>query len=298
MKVLRNLLIVILTVTLTLGFVYVIWNYLLPNSLQSRVKNAFGIMEDSGITGEEYEFNTELYPYFNCLSDDGKKLYAQVYANALARRTTFVPVVNVTTSEVENVVKLVYYDHPELFWMDSGYSYKYIENDICVQIILKFNETSENFDESKRLFEEKANTIIEEANKFSSDYEKEQYVYMAIINCTEYDDSASVHQSPYSALVNGKSVCAGYARAFQYIMLKLGIPTYYCAGMTEGHAWNIVKLENGYYNVDLTWADKNEEFDRYLNRTDDSLGYSHRRSGYSVLLPKCNSKKYINIDEQ
>ena len=58
-------------------------------------------------------------------------------------------------------------------------------------------------------------------------------------------------QSAYSALVQGRSVCAGYARAFQYICQRLGIPAYYCAGSSgEDHAWNIVKLGDGFYNVD------------------------------------------------
>lgn len=297
MRFLKNFLMVVLTIAITCGILFVVWRFIIPENIVEQVKSAFGILEDSGISGEGLTFDTEMYPYYDCLSEDGKRLYAQVYANALAEKTTFVPIVDITTTEVENVVKLVYYDHPELFWMDSGYSYKYVENNICVQITLKFNETAENLEESRKVFEEKAFYIMEEASKFSSDYEKEQYVYMALINMTEYDKEASIHQSPYSALVNGKSVCAGYARAFQYIMLELGIPTYYCAGMTEGHAWNIVKLEKGYYNVDLTMADQNGDYDRYLNRTDESLGYSHRRSGYSVLLPKCNAKTYVTDKE-
>ena len=69
-----------------------------------------------------------------------------------------------------------------------------------------------------------------------------------------YDLSAEMSQSAYSALVNGRTVCAGYARAFQYIMQRLGIPCYYCTGYAgESHAWNIVGMEDGYYNVDVTW---------------------------------------------
>lgn len=275
----------------------VLWISVVPKEIQKEFKEALGVLEDSKITGENETFDTDFYPYYQSLSTEGQSLYAQVYANARAGKTTFAPVVDVSIAEVENVVKLVYYDHPELFWMDSGYSYKYNEKEICVQITLKFNETANDLDGAKKKFDEAAGKIIEEAKGLSSDYEKERHVYMSIIQMTEYDSNASMHQSPYSALVNGESVCAGYARAFQYIMIELGIPTYYCAGMVDGHAWNIVKLENGYYNVDLTMADKDGMYDTFLNRTDDSLGYSHRRSGYSVLLPKCTAKKYIQSEE-
>ena len=47
-------------------------------------------------------------------------------------------------------------------------------------------------------------------------------------------------------------MCAGYARAFQYIMTNLEIPTFYVTGYSNGeHAWNIVNLSDGCYNVDL-----------------------------------------------
>ena len=173
-----------------------------------------------------------------------------------------------------------------------------MDDNKCVHITLQFNETYQDINSSKNKFEQKTIEIINGASKLSTDYEKEKYVYDAIIDATEYDIDASVNQSPYSALVNGKSVCAGYARAFQYIMIRLGVPTYYCAGMSKGHAWNIVKLENGYYHVDLTWDEENNSSYEYFNRTDDSLGRGHNRSGYSVLLPKCKATKYVMSDNE
>lgn len=297
-KFLKKLLLIIIIIGITCAGIYAVWSLILPETWLSEVKYAFGIYEDSGITGEEYtNFDTTYYPYYGFLSDDGKKLYGQVYANAIELQTTFIPIVTLTVSEVENVVKAVFHDHPELFWMDSGFSYQYTQDNVCVQIVLKFNETYHDIETCKEQFEKKAAEIIEPAQVLESDYLKEKYVYQAILDATKYNDEASVNQSAYSALVNGKTVCAGYARAFQYIMTELGIPTYYCTGMTEGHAWNIVKLENGYYNVDLTSADNNNAGQLYLNRTDASLGASHKRSGYSVLLPKCSATKYYKIEE-
>ena len=293
LKFLKNTIIILLVIGIILGGSYVIWTLIMPDNWESKLQTALDTPKDSGITGEAYDdFDVTYYPYYNFLSTEGKRLYGQVYANALAYETSFVPVVELSVSEVSNVVKTVFHDHPELFWMDSGFTYKYTKDNICTHIVLQFNETVGYIEKAQKEFHEKANSIIDGASMLSSDYEKEKYVYNAIIAIAEYDEQATVNQSPYSALVNGKSVCAGYARAFQYIMIELGIPTYYCAGMSEGHAWNIVKLENGYYNVDLTWDDEKGTEKTYFNRTDDSLGRSHNRSGYSVLLPKCNATQY------
>ena len=278
---------------------FAIYRYVIPQEVIQQIKSAFmnvkndmGFYEDSGITGEKYTFDTTYYPYYGYLSDDAKAMYQQIYANALELETSFVPTVELTVNEVVNVINAVYHDHPELFWMESGYTYKYTEDNICVHVILNFNQTADYIEEAKAQFESKANEIIAGASVLAGDYEKEKYVYQALIACVEYDENAEFHQSPYSALVYGKSVCAGYARAFQYIMLELGVPTYYCTGETQGHAWNIIKLDGGYYNVDVSRADTKSSPERYFNRTDEDLRGTHKRSGYSTILPKCRAKTY------
>ena len=303
MRVLKGIVKTLVLLVVVVGSLFAIYRYVIPQEVSQQIKNSFmnvknnmGFYEDSGITGEEYTFDTTYYPYYGYLSDDAKVLYKQVYANALALETSFVPVVELTVSEVVNVINAVYHDHPELFWMESGYTYKYTEANICVHVNLSFNETANQIEEAKAQFEERANAIIDVASALDSDYEKEKYVYKALMECVEYDENADLHQSPYSALVYGKSVCAGYARAFQYIMLELGVPTYYCTGETQGHAWNIIKLDGGYYNVDVSRADTKSSPKQYFNRTDEDLRGTHKRSGYSTILPKCRAKTYEGMD--
>lgn len=304
MKLIKGMLKTALVIGIVVSGLYAVYHYILPlNWIQyiegtlANVKNDMGIYEDSGITGEEYTFDTTYYPYYGYLSDDAKVLYKQIYANALALETSFVPITSLTISEVINVINAVYHDHPELFWMESGYTYKYTEDNICVHVNLNFNETANHIEKAKEQFEGKANEIIEGASALVEDYEKEKYVYLALIDRVEYDENAEIHQSPYSALVYGKSVCAGYARAFQYIMLELGVPTYYCTGETQGHAWNIVKLDGGYYNVDVSRADTKLSPEQYFNRTDEELRGTHKRSGYSTILPKCRAKTYEGMKD-
>ena len=55
-----------------------------------------------------------------------------------------------------------------------------------------------------------------------------------------------------------RSVCAGYSRAVQYLLGRLGIETIYVVGTVEGqgaHAWNIVNCDGKYYQLDVTFAD-------------------------------------------
>ncbi len=254
------------------------------------------LLKNSGITGENYSFDITYYPYYEMLSPDEQILYKQIYANINELSTTFVPNVTLKTDAVNKIIEAIFNDHPELFWLNTNYSYKYTKNGNCVQIILSFNETIDNFEVSKNLFESEAQKIIDKTENLRTNYEKEKYVHDILIEQIDYDTNASMNQSAFSALVNKKTVCAGYARAFQYIMIKLGIPTYYVTGSAgEEHAWNIVYLSDGYYNVDLTWDDTNSSY-VYFNVNDSILLNTHKRNGLSINLPSCNAMAYSNLE--
>ncbi len=254
-------------------------------------------LEDSGITGKDYSFDTEYCPYYNYLTIEGQILYKQIYANMEHLANTFVPTINITKEEVKMVMEAVYNDHPELFWINTSYSYKYIQDDIVVQITLSYNEAAKDIEASKLKWENSTNKIIEGAKKYNTDYEKELYVHNEILKLVHYNPNAPMNQSAYSALVNGETVCAGYARAFQYIMIKLQIPTYYVTGYSnQEHAWNIIKLDGEYYNVDLTWNDTSNNSYQFFNLSDNEFKRTHIRNSLSMKLPTCKGTKYKYVN--
>lgn len=253
-------------------------------------------LEDSKITGEEYVNDNNFYPYYTMISSKERKIYQQIYQNIIEYKTTFVPIVSINKEELEKSITAVYNDHPEIFWTDLNYSYKYIKNGEVVQVILKFNSTFKEIENSRSIFEQEANRIISEAEIISSDYEKEKYVHDSLLKMIDYRKNSYLNQSAYSALVNHKTVCAGYSKAFQYIMINLGIPTYYVSGTAgEDHSWNIVKLSDGYYNVDLTWDDTSNISYNYFNMPDDIFSTTHTRTELSVNLPACNAYQFKGI---
>ena len=252
-------------------------------------------LEGSKLTGENYGFDTKYYPYFGMLNDNEKKLYKQIYANANEIVETFLPVVNISVDEVKNTFEALYNDHPELFWLNTSYSYKYTESKKCVQVILNYNDTAKDIKKSTKIFNEKVDSIINNAKKYKTNYEREKYVHDYLVKNIKYDKNAKMNQSAYSALINKKTICAGYARAFQYIMIKLEIPTYYVVGVSNvNHAWNMVLLDDGYYNVDLTWDNSDLNRYKYFNKTDKDFSKTHTRTGLSLNLPECNATKYRN----
>lgn len=253
---------------------------------------------DTGYTGDGLTFDTVYYPYYAMLDEKGQHVYRQIYANAAKLYSAFSPVEPVTAGELKNIFSAVVNDHPELFWLETAYAGKYIRSGQCVEMDLKFNRTVQNLESAKDDFTENVNQIVAEAQNLSGNYEKEKFVHDALLDRVSYRLEAEMNQSAYSALVNGQTVCAGYARAFQYILQQLGIPCYYCTGYAgESHAWNIVALDDGYYNVDTTWDDTGNGTYDYFNKTDTDYAGNHIRQELSVYLPSCNGQAYRDLEE-
>ena len=109
-----------------------------------------------------------------------------------------------------------------------------------------------------------------------TDYQKIKAIYDYICsNITYdydnlYDDSYTVTHSSYAALINKKAVCQGYASLFYRLALEAGIDARVISGDSGGpHAWNIVKIEGSYYNLDSTWDAGNTEYEYFLKNAKD-----------------------------
>ncbi len=242
--------------------------------------------------------NEIFYPYYEMLTPTEQQAYDVILKSASELKKDIPLQQKLTVQQMEHTVSAVLFDHPELFWLESEYSYTYDNEKMVSEVTLHFNETADYITAAKQRFNAKVQDITSQARMLDTDLERELFVHDRLVQTIEYDKNASLHQSAYSALVFGNSVCAGYARAFQLIMQQLGIPCYYCAGYAnEDHAWNIIKLGDNYYNVDISWNDTagstdDEIYYDYFNISDERIGYDHERNGLSQELPECKSDEF------
>lgn len=109
-----------------------------------------------------------------------------------------------------------------------------------------------------------------------TDYQKVKAVYDYMIQNIVYDEAHlndetyTLQFTAYAALVNKTAVCQGYATLLYRLMLEMGIDCRIIAGETEngGHAWNIVKLGDVYYNLDATWDAGYDDYAYFLRNSD------------------------------
>ena len=97
--------------------------------------------------------------------------------------------------------------------------------------------------------------------------------------CADDATLASAIRTPYGALINGKAVCEGYARAFKVLMDTQNIPCVEVVGYVysdsnnfEPHAWNYVSLDGKWYLVDCTYNDGTSDKEQYLLRGAENAG--------------------------
>jgi len=150
-----------------------------------------------------------------------------------------------------------------------------------------------------------------------SDYEVALLAHENIIKLIDYDSigldiqekDSERHNKPdnlrsiYGVFVEEKAVCAGYARAYQYLLNRLGIECAYVKGQCldgEWHAWNIVRLEGDYYYVDVTFDDRSNTDERKNSKAGVSYDYfcittaellKSRNISKADLYPVCTATK-------
>lgn len=196
--------------------------------------------------------------YYSRLSDADKLTYDTILEAVLACKKATLPAESVDS--LERVFSCVMNDHPEIFYI-YGYSCtkEYLGDDLQrVYLEGTKNMEPDEIERRKEAIEKKTDAILAEMSDITDPYEILKYIYRYIIDHTEYDLHSVDNQNICSVLLNGSSVCQGYAKTFQYLLQKKGIQTALIQGTVTGggnHAWNMVLLNGEYYYVDVTWGD-------------------------------------------
>ncbi len=229
----------------------------------------------------------------------------------------------------QSAIEAYTYDNPDVFYLSPNKMYLNIETttkgqnktyNVYINNGEEANYLNEEFSNKQdiNLALEKIETIRKQIihNKTGNDYEDIKMVHDYLVENIEYDTSLQEKNiyNIYGALINGKCVCEGYARAFKYLLDGLGIESTMVigkginsSGQSENHAWNYVKLENNWYAVDCTWDDPviigggyigNSSKYRYFLKGKEDMEKDHTtlgnftQGGKEFEYPTLNNKSY------
>lgn len=167
-----------------------------------------------------------------------------------------IPYETTEPSKIKLLVSGTLNEHPDLYYVGNGFSYSHTAAKI-ISLNIAYNTTL-----NASAWQNGANEALAAVNESMSDLQKAiaLHDYLAV-NC-EYDkenlDANSLPQevfTTYGVFVNRSAVCQGYALAYKYLLNQVGIECHMVTSDAMNHAWNLIKLDGQYYQVDVTWDD-------------------------------------------
>ena len=141
--------------------------------------------------------------------------------------------------------------------------------------------------------------------KYSNEDDKAIFVAVQITKYMRYDDSKFFDSCLENALIHKIGVCIDFSIAYFKILTEFGIRCKVITGLSGSrnysvvdimdHAWNQVRLNNKWYNIDLTWYSTGKTIEYFL--VDDVKFKKNNRHQYesSIPLEKCNENYDINL---
>lgn len=256
----------------------------------------------------EYEGHWE----YQLLSAEEKRFYGSLYtavADTSATETyitytdennqavekygvrVYMPDILLTKEDITQVYEAFFADNPQFFYLDRTYSMEgkptLDGNTLYNALILQYLFSAEQRELAQSQLQTVLNSILADKPVSQDDYEIELYLHDQLTARCTYDTTAAEQDtivspnaySAYGALVEGKAVCEGYAKAMQLLLQKSDIPTTLVTGKaienSESHMWNLVTINGENYHLDPTWNDNNDNQQHtFFNLTTEMVGLS------------------------
>ena len=161
-------------------------------------------------------------------------------------------------------------------------------------------------DREKEVLDLASGVLEEIVTDGMSDYEKELAVYRWMTTKLRNDtglltvipSSGADSDNPYGVLKYHNAVCVGYATTFRLLMQMLNIDCMVVHNSERLHSWNLVKLEDQWYHVDIYMdADTGNYANFNLNDTMASRGHDWDRSFFPAAVGVRYNYSYQNRTE-
>lgn len=211
-------------------------------------------------------------------------------------------------NQVQDIYLKVLYDNPLFFYVNQrvvkiGAAYD--------QFILlpEYLYTASEITALTKDIRSKVNKVAIKGNRFADNtFRLEKYLHDCVVKSVAYDyeslkqtDCFNAH-SIVGAFLDNKAVCEGISKAFKLLCNEFGIKCIVVLGKAnvEGnfnkesyHAWNLVKIGDESYHVDVTWDNLYDKDIRhisydYFNVTTKDILLDHQLMGE---LPLCTSTR-------
>lgn len=240
-------------------------------SHRAEISEAIDDLFDSGNVVRWQEISCEksnlgsLYKnHFTGLNEQQKKAYNHILDELYGAEYEFPAMIQIpllSGDELTEIIMALKYDNPTL--MCLGRDSTLVTSDGLCYIQPGYTMTPAVQRTKINTLKQKCQQILSAMPQGADEFKKELFIHDYIVNNCTYDfEVAESSSTPYSCLVESFSACEGYSKAVKLLCEMAGIECYTVSGdavnyngETEGHMWNIVKIDDEYYHLDVTWDD-------------------------------------------
>ncbi len=208
----------------------------------------------------------------------------------------------ITWDEFQTVLYTYIRDYPQHFWLGNSYSYRQNSSGKITAFIPSYVLSGAALTTARQQFDTAVKEVLDHITNDMTESQIEKYIHDYLAEKISYTGGRTHSHNAYGALVEGKSVCEGYAESFQYLLYQAGILCVtvtgdaYSTGSTtpEAHAWSLVNIDDEFYYVDLTWNDQDlaVPFYAYYNVTTADMERDHILDERPYDFPLCTATKH------
>lgn len=198
--------------------------------------------------------------YYDKLDAKGKAAYDAIVEGVTGFSTTIYTGISGDAVAIFDAIRAVTFDRQDLFQLHSSKEWTVYDDG---RFTLTYAMTQKEYEEKRDAIMLSLIPLDRELMSCSSVFERVQAIHDYVISHCSYSFGTDDIRNLYGCLVDGRCVCEGYARTFQYVCSLYGIDVICVSGdgdngsgKPEGHMWNYVRMNDGkWYCMDVTWDD-------------------------------------------
>ncbi len=278
-------------------------------AFQNGICTACGVLENGSVGSEHLDLYNQSYGYeylgtmingrarqrfYEKIDDIIRKFHTDPSMNAVRKSDRYDPVAStlkysdfgLTLEDALEVWKTYRDDNPLYYWMSTTVVYDDISETISLLVYEEYAYGGQRIETNKSLYRGIAAYLSAIPAK-ASDYEIALLMHDKIISSISYATDASGEPETASwahniiGVFEGRgAVCEGYARAYQLLLNMKGVDCLLVtgSGKDELHAWNMIRLWDDWYGVDLTWDDNGSDIYEYFCLSEAEFYQSHTKA--------------------
>ena len=170
---------------------------------------------------------------------------------------------NISVDDLGTFISEVLNTNPRYFYVSGSMRYRYDwYTGQVTGLMLTYDYTEDEVAPMLEAYDSAVSIATSGVDQTWTDMEKALYINDYLAQNCEYDTTLKKDfiYSAYGVFVNKVAVCQGYALAYYVLANEMGLDCEVVTSDSLNHAWNMVKINGKYYQVDTTWNDPTPDF--------------------------------------